>query len=519
MRDLEKYLSYRYHQLTKHSASSLYSEQHYLDWENQPNPFRIYEGTEIVPLERCEETKPANFFRPPERASNLNVYLKTLSSIFYYSLSISAWKKHEESTWHLRVNPSAGNLHPEEIHLISYNIQGLQAGIYHYNVLTHSLETRSNLPLDGDEWDAIGINKIIAERFKAFFIVNMISWRQAWKYQSRSLRYCLHDSGHVIGSLQHILEQIGLSFKVFVNINSKNLKKQLGLEKSDEFPLIVIGIGENSKTFIPNREGRAYKGKANALSDTEANYTLIDEVKELDISLTGPNDRINLISSEEISSTKIKPIESIKLSNESEREAKNYFAVVRGRRSAQAYDRESEIDRDDLAMILKKAFIVPESDYKEIANSLINLYFFAHRVRGLDQGLYLYDALRSQIYLLQKENLESTARRLSLSQEIASDSSLSFVMVADFSLAFDCLGEIGYRAVHFEAGRIGQALYLGSESLGFNSTGIGAFFDDDLNRFLKLNKGHEVIYNFAMGKAIPDKRIQTLDAYYHLNSE
>jgi nitroreductase len=90
-------------------------------------------------------------------------------------------------------------------------------------------------------------------------------------------------------------------------------------------------------------------------------------------------------------------------------------------------------------------------------------------------------------------------------------------MIANFSLAFSLLGEIGYRAIHFEAGRIGQALYLGSESLNYNSTGIGAFFDDDVNRFLQLREGYEVIYHFAMGKAIPDRRIRTLDGYYHLN--
>jgi hypothetical protein len=38
--------------------------------------------------------------------------------------------------------------------------------------------------------------------------------------------------------------------------------------------------------------------------------------------------------------------------------------------------------------------------------------------------------------------------------------------------------------VHFEAGAIGQRLYVGAEALGWNATGIGAFYDDDVHRYL-----------------------------------
>ncbi|MEE9164923.1 MAG: SagB/ThcOx family dehydrogenase, partial [Nitrospinota bacterium] len=196
---------------------------------------------------------------------------------------------------------------------------------------------------------------------------------------------------------------------------------------------------------------------------------------------------------------------------------KNFFTMVRSRRSAQAYDKKAEMELNVLSLILKKAFLRPNLDYDLTRSSLIDLYLFVHRIKGLKRGLYLYDESEHQLFSLQNGNIESTARSLSLSQEIASDSSVCFAMIANFSLAFSLLGEIGYRAIHFEAGRIGQALYLGSESLNYNSTGIGAFFDDDVNRFLQLKEGYEVIYHFAMGKAIPDRRIQTLDGYYHLN--
>ncbi len=57
-------------------------------------------------------------------------------------------------------------------------------------------------------------------------------------------------------------------------------------------------------------------------------------------------------------------------------------------------------------------------------------------------------------------------------------------MVADLAAAAKIFGNRGYRYVHFEAGAIGQRLYLGAEALGWNATGIGAFYDDDVHRYL-----------------------------------
>ena len=45
-------------------------------------------------------------------------------------------------------------------------------------------------------------------------------------------------------------------------------------------------------------------------------------------------------------------------------------------------------------------------------------------------------------------------------------------------------GNRGYRYVHYEAGAIGQRLYLGAEALNWNATGIGAFYDDEVHRYL-----------------------------------
>jgi|SRR6266542_2340564 len=44
--------TWHYHEGTKHSFQSVHSSQHFLDFENQPLPFKIYSGLEPIPLPR-----------------------------------------------------------------------------------------------------------------------------------------------------------------------------------------------------------------------------------------------------------------------------------------------------------------------------------------------------------------------------------------------------------------------------------------------------------------------------------
>ena len=82
-------------------------------------------------------------------------------------------------------------------------------------------------------------------------------------------------------------------------------------------------------------------------------------------------------------------------------------------------------------------------------------------------------------------------------------------MIADLDRAARSYGDRGYRYAHFEAGALGQRLYLAAEALGLGATGIGAFFDDEVNRYLDLAPEQgQVIYHFAIGYPVPDPRVQ-----------
>jgi SagB-type dehydrogenase family enzyme len=101
------------------------------------------------------------------------------------------------------------------------------------------------------------------------------------------------------------------------------------------------------------------------------------------------------------------------------------------------------------------------------------------------------------------------AAGLSLGQDLAGNACVAFSMIGDLDRAARAYGDRGYRYVHFEAGAIGHRLYLAAEALGLGATGIGAFFDEEVHRYLSLAPEQgQVVYHFAIGYPISDRRLE-----------
>ena len=141
----------------------------------------------------------------------------------------------------------------------------------------------------------------------------------------------------------------------------------------------------------------------------------------------------------------------------------------------------------------------------------IQLYLYAHRVDGLQPGVYRHWPERAELEQIRSGDQRVAAAGLSLRQDLAGNACVAFSMIADLDRAVRAHGDRGYRYVHFEAGAIGHRFYLAAEALGLGATGIGAFFDDDVHRYLNLDVAaarEQVVYHFAIGYPIPDPRLE-----------
>lgn len=84
-----------YHERTKHDLHRYARSAGYLDWANQPDPFRRYESAPLIPLLfSSDDESPAydDLYAPGAIAAE-PVCLQSISAFFELSLAISAWKE------------------------------------------------------------------------------------------------------------------------------------------------------------------------------------------------------------------------------------------------------------------------------------------------------------------------------------------------------------------------------------------------------------------------------------------
>src|SRR6266545_2588869 len=251
-----------YHEITKHSVTSLRRAPHVLDWENMPDPFRHYERVPVLdlpadpPVPETPALEVLNGVSGPGAAADGPTFL---SQLLFYSAAISASKRVPSTGYRyaLRVNPSSGNLHPTEFHFITRGLRDWPDGLYHYRASSHMAEQRA----------AGSFGNIAGRSAPIVFVLTSIAWREAWKYRDRAYRYCLHDMGHAWQALALAARAIGCDSFAVGHFQDDEVAQFCRLHE-DEWPMLIIELRGRS---IPVREPDAcetlwYGGHANQLS-------------------------------------------------------------------------------------------------------------------------------------------------------------------------------------------------------------------------------------------------------------
>jgi hypothetical protein len=87
-------------------------------------------------------------------------------------------------------------------------------------------------------------------------------------------------------------------------------------------------------------------------------------------------------------------------------------------------------------------------------------------------------------------------------------------MIADFRDSLVTFGPAFYRNLFWEAGLVGQVLYLEAEEVGIRSTGMGCYFDDPVHEAFGISsRDWQSFYHFTVGGPVDDPRLTTLPGY------
>ncbi|HSF08512.1 MAG TPA: SagB/ThcOx family dehydrogenase, partial [Nitrospirales bacterium] len=304
----------QYHEQTKHEFNRYARSLGYLDWANQPDPFRRFDGAPLISLphltlEESPHSPPYEALFGSPSIPSQPITINTLSRFFEYALSLTAWKEYNGTRWALRSNPSSGNLHPTEgyIFVSGASHLALEPGLYHYAPKEHALEHRWVLPFDVAQ-------AVLQEMPSEGFLVGLTSihWREAWKYGERAFRYCQHDTGHAIGTLRIAAATLGWNLLVLNGTTDETIARLLGLTRLQDFhqaereypellaavwpgnlhpsPTLNLAFHDPDDSLLSSGE---WKGRANRLSkDEPVLWEIIDTVTEASWKSTQENARM-----------------------------------------------------------------------------------------------------------------------------------------------------------------------------------------------------------------------------------
>ena len=531
-----------YHEATKHHFHRYARSAGYMDWQNQPQPFRFFEGAKMVRLPLPDDIPdlPYADLYAAVPAAHRALNLHTLGDFFYHSLAISAWKSAGGSRWALRVHPSSGNLHPTECYLIAPAVDGLAGGVYHYNALGHALARRIDLPAEicsawRDHFSGDGFGLALSTIF----------WRESWKYGERAFRYCLLDAGHAAAAIAIAARLNGWQAHCLSGAGDRQIAEILGFDRTvwhsleSEWPEMIFWISAVPQASaiprtLPEHLVRPLatlpvSGRPEPLSRKPNPWPIIPRAAAA-------------TEKEPTSALVFDPMpQSDSCPGSGSRRASD---VIRNRRSAVSYDPDKHIAADTFFAILERT--LPRAARSPFEAGLpgpaVHLLLFVHRVEDISPGLYFLARSASPdtvsqwrprcrpgfswqpvrpdfpLFLLQSADMSYDAMAVSCHQEIAGHGAFAVAMVAPLT-ATVAERPFMYRHLHWECGMIGQMLYLEAEAHGIRGTGIGCFFDDAVADLMGITDGSlNSLYHFTIGHPVEDRRITTLPAYHHLHA-
>ncbi|MEO5349992.1 MAG: SagB/ThcOx family dehydrogenase [Magnetococcus sp. YQC-3] len=550
-----------YHQLSKHAPNRYAPGPGRLDWGSQPDPFRTFAGAPRIPLPLVADalnTTHQACYQSAGVVSPAPLDGRGVAALLELSLGLSAWKVYQHEQWPLRCNPSSGNLHPTEGYLVlpalpaPHNGTGppLSAGVYHYASYDHQLELRwQPTDADIDSWQQ-------AFAPGTFLLgLSSIHWRESWKYGLRSFRYCHLNLGHAVAAIRYAAASLGWQACLLTGHADADLALLLALNKGsggtetaageslpaatpeDEHPGLLLSIstlqGQDARPggvpWLARQVNHGpWLGQANCLSRGHAQDW--PGIATVDAATSQPP-----CQAERQPLADRPPLQVASPGMQAAQ-------LIRQRRSGQRYDGHTFLAKTAFFSILDCCLARPGHPPWDLLPwpSRIHLILMVHRVTDLSPGLYalvrradflrpLQDALHRPflweavtdapqlpLYRLAHGEMQDLATHLSCQQEIAGDGAFSVGMLAEFDAVLTA-APWGYRSLHWEAGMLGQTLYLEAEAVGMRGTGIGCYFDDEVHHLLGVRESRlQSMYHFTIGNPLEDSRLQTRPPYQHI---
>lgn len=508
--------AHHYHEATKHSETKLHSNAHFLDWSNQPRPFKIYCDVESVPLPSDPTILVGG--SPPlldiigtfpvdvgdQGGAELIPDLDVLARTLYLAAGVIKRKRHPGGGERVfRAYPNTGALYHIDLYLVTGDLPGLAAGVYHFGPHDFALHRLRVGDYRSVLTEASGMEARIVEA-PAILVSVSTYWRNAWKYQARAYRHCFWDAGTLHANLLAAADAESLQPRVVLGFADASVAALLGLDAAREAPLTLVPLGYTKTPLPMSPPMPKLELETEVLSRTEVAYPAIQDMQQA----SSLDDRLAVaawrrpfaILPSNLPSETLRPLELMVATKSSRL---SLSEVIRKRGSTRAFDRTRTIAYPALCTVLDRATRGVAADVLAPGSTLLDHYLIVHAVEGLASGSYYYQREEHSLELLREGDFRAIAGRLDLGQALAADAAVNVYALCSLPAVLEHFGNRGYRAAQLEGGIVGGRMYLAAYAQGFGATGL-TFFDDEVTEFFSPHAaGKSVMFLVALG--YPDR--------------
>jgi SagB-type dehydrogenase family enzyme len=525
--------AWNYHEATKHSYTSVRTNPHSLDFDNQPLPFKIYPALEpsrmptevrqtgVAALSAIAGSVPAQTLVQTNTAPDL----EAVAQLLYLSAGITRQRKYSGGEIYFRAAACTGALYEVELYLVCGDLGDLPAGVYHFAPAEFGLRRLRAGDCRSVLVEATGGEPAIAHA-PLTIVCTCTYWRNAWKYQARTYRHFGWDNGTLLANLLAVATALGLPAKVVCGFVDSMVNGLLDLDSQREVAFSLVALGHDSGLSAQpaprvSPEVSPLSLETVPLSRHEIDYPLMREMHAAS----------SLDSAEEVAAWRggtalghtelgrtgvtdfpppTAPVARLQPLSDAEMPRDPIEQVILRRGSSRQFA-HTPISLAQLSTMLDRAtrgvpadFIGP-SFRDRLGSQLNHLYLIVHAVEGLDCGAYVFHRDRGVLECLKQGNFRDQAGYLGLEQQLPADAAVDIFFLADLRPIFDRFGNRGYRAVQLEAGILGGKLYLGAYAQRLGATGL-TFYDDDVTRFFSPHaEGKSAIFLVAVGNSLKQR--------------
>ena len=498
----------------------------YINLDSKPPLYKTWPGLRAIPLpDAAADGGPAMptlaAIRGDDNATSAApLTLASLSSILYHAAAVIRRRLLRDGEVHYRAAASAGALYPTEIYVVCGDLDGLRAGVYHYNPLDATLARLRN----GDLRRWVGAAAGDHAAYPATLVFTTVFWRSAWKYRERGYRYCYWDLGTMAANLTAVANAENVAAGLRFGFVDRMLTGFVGIDGVSEAPSLLAHLG------VPDGQLPAGSGDVPGLLPQESNDLTAGAI---DYPLSRQLHRASWLRTPDELAAWNDAAGAGSAAASARDELDGTGAGFRPLRSAADGVYQSDIDlaahpSAPLGQCIRtrgstRRFdadaAIPWSDFRSVLDAVgqsrdaglgagLNLYCIVNAVEGLTPGAYYYNPFYNGLRLLRAGDFRDAAGHLGFEQALPADAAAVAFITADLAaLERDC-GARGYRMAQAQAGIIGGRLYLGMHAVGLGATGL-TFYDDAVAQFFAPHSaGQDAVFVVPMGVPHANNRVR-----------